>query len=298
MMPTPNPDLSPVPKFQGAASSPGPTGVADWVAFIRWLRSLWQKAKDSIDVPQSITFGQQESISGSAAAQEAQGAALAFKNSTLSGNFAVSRETEAASAFNAFRDLHSRRSADVLPYSAPSLQRVPDDALSILAFCRPIIVPRASASPLTTKGDVWGFDSANNRVPVGANGTVLTADSTQALGVKYAVPYAGVTQQSIANPWFGTPVTSRALATVYQNLTGKPLKLNVVVALDAAALGSIAGIFTDASPTPTTEVTFVENLSSILNGAAPVTWEILPNYYYKVALSQGTGSLLLWGEEI
>ncbi len=41
-------------------------------------------------------------------------------------------------------------------------------------------------SPLTTKGDLYGFDTANNRIPVGSNGQVLTADSTQALGVKWA----------------------------------------------------------------------------------------------------------------
>ena len=41
-------------------------------------------------------------------------------------------------------------------------------------------------SPLTTKGDIWGFDTADNRIPVGANNTVLTADSGQALGVKWA----------------------------------------------------------------------------------------------------------------
>lgn len=40
-------------------------------------------------------------------------------------------------------------------------------------------------SPLTTKGDLWGFSTTNARVPVGADGTVATADSTQALGVKW-----------------------------------------------------------------------------------------------------------------
>lgn len=40
-------------------------------------------------------------------------------------------------------------------------------------------------SPLTTKGDLYGFSSTNDRVPVGTDGQVLTADSTQALGVKW-----------------------------------------------------------------------------------------------------------------
>lgn len=42
-----------------------------------------------------------------------------------------------------------------------------------------------SASPLTTKGDVFVYGSAVARLPVGTNGQVLTADSTQGLGVKW-----------------------------------------------------------------------------------------------------------------
>lgn len=45
--------------------------------------------------------------------------------------------------------------------------------------------------PLTTKGDLFGFDTANNRIPVGADTFVLTADSTQTLGLKWAAPSAG-----------------------------------------------------------------------------------------------------------
>jgi hypothetical protein len=46
--------------------------------------------------------------------------------------------------------------------------------------------PPGSASPLTTKGDLYGYDTADARIPVGTNGHVLTADSTQTLGVKWA----------------------------------------------------------------------------------------------------------------
>jgi hypothetical protein len=48
-----------------------------------------------------------------------------------------------------------------------------------------------SSSPLTTKGDVWGYSTVDARVPVGSNDQVLTADSAQALGVKWATPAAG-----------------------------------------------------------------------------------------------------------
>lgn len=62
--------------------------------------------------------------------------------------------------------------------------------------------------PLTTKGDLFGFDTASARIPIGTNNQVLTADSTQALGLKWATPssptYVGVSvykgsSQSINN---------------------------------------------------------------------------------------------------
>lgn len=48
---------------------------------------------------------------------------------------------------------------------------------------------------LTTKGDMYvaGAGGILTRFPVGANGTVLTADSTQAAGVRYALPSAVIT---------------------------------------------------------------------------------------------------------
>lgn len=54
------------------------------------------------------------------------------------------------------------------------------------------------SSPLTTKGDVFGFSTVNARIPVGADGTTLIADSSQALGLKWATPTAG------ADAGFGT----------------------------------------------------------------------------------------------
>lgn len=48
-----------------------------------------------------------------------------------------------------------------------------------------------STSPLTTKGDIWGYDTGDNRIPVGSNNQVLIADSAQALGVKWGAAPAG-----------------------------------------------------------------------------------------------------------
>ena len=49
----------------------------------------------------------------------------------------------------------------------------------------------AALSPLSTKGDLLGFGTAHARIPIGANGQVLTADSTQTLGVKWTTAGGG-----------------------------------------------------------------------------------------------------------
>ena len=55
------------------------------------------------------------------------------------------------------------------------------------------------SSVLTTKGDLWGFDTADNRLPVGADGTIPVADSSEALGIKYD------TQAGIETEVWGMP---------------------------------------------------------------------------------------------
>lgn len=47
------------------------------------------------------------------------------------------------------------------------------------------------SSPLTTKGDVYVYGSADARLPVGTDGQTIVADSTQALGVKWAAAGTG-----------------------------------------------------------------------------------------------------------
>jgi hypothetical protein len=49
-------------------------------------------------------------------------------------------------------------------------------------------IQAGAVSPLTTKGDLYTFSTSDARLGVGANNTVLTADSAEATGLKWATP--------------------------------------------------------------------------------------------------------------
>lgn len=49
----------------------------------------------------------------------------------------------------------------------------------------------AQNPPVTTKGDLFTFSTIPTRLGVGANNTVLTADSAEATGLKWATPSSG-----------------------------------------------------------------------------------------------------------
>jgi hypothetical protein len=71
----------------------------------------------------------------------------------------------------------------------------------------------ASNPPLTTKGDLYGFSTVPARIAVGANDTVLTADSSTATGLKWAAP-AGATSAYTAINSGGTAMTGATTITV------------------------------------------------------------------------------------
>jgi hypothetical protein len=74
--------------------------------------------------------------------------------------------------------------SSALTYSDPAW-------LTSLSWSKIIGAPAFLVNPLTTKGDLITYGTAPARLPVGANGQVLTADNTQALGVAWTTPAAG-----------------------------------------------------------------------------------------------------------
>jgi hypothetical protein len=73
----------------------------------------------------------------------------------------------------------------------------------------------AGGSPLTTKGDLYGFSTLDARVPVGANNFLLQADSTAATGLSYtASRYATLASGNLS----GTEISIGSFSSGYQML--------------------------------------------------------------------------------
>lgn len=72
-----------------------------------------------------------------------------------------------------------------------------------------------SSSPLTTKGDLYGFSTLDARIPIGTNNQVLTADSTAALGLKWATAGSTFAGCSLTKSGSQSLATSTATAITF-----------------------------------------------------------------------------------
>jgi hypothetical protein len=161
-------------------------------------------------------------------------------------------------------------------------------------------VQTGSVSPLTTKGDLYGYSTLDARIPIGTNNQVLTADSAQALGLKWATPAGASYTWTTFTPqlYQGGNITSTKNDCKYVQIGNVCI---VQVALTATAAGT-ANNRVEIQSLPVAAASTGAG-SGIAAGSAFIYDASAATYYYGVAnpysttlyLAAGTPSPALWG---
>lgn len=134
-------------------------------------------------------------------------------------------------------------------------------------------------SPLTTKGDIYVYGTADTRLPVGSNGYALVADSAQATGLNWSrmQPYdAGALTNITAGTWTGAASITTVGTITAGTWQGASISTTYTDAKVVAVAGttnriSIGG--TTGSPTVDISASYVGQTSiSTLGTITTGTW--------------------------
>lgn len=116
-----------------------------------------------------------------------------------------------------------------------------------------------TSSPLTTKGDLYTYDTGNARLPVGTNGQVLSANSAQATGLEWVTPASG----GDASTNTATSVDSEV--ALFSGTGGKTLKRATGTGYAKLSSGVLS---TQSTPLPVADTT----ISTQAIGASAIDW--------------------------
>ena len=131
-------------------------------------------------------------------------------------------------------------------------------------------------SPLTTKGDIHAFSTVDARLPVGTNGQVLVADSSEATGLKWATPAGGGDVTKVGTPannqmavWTGDGTLEGTSDFTYDGtnlnlITGKNFQIaGGTVLSDSAGTLTLSGIDAIDATTETTIENAIDTLANL-----------------------------------
>jgi hypothetical protein len=161
----------------------------------------------------------------------------------------------------------------------------------------------SDVTPLTTKGDLFTFTTVDARIGVGANGTVLTADSAEATGLKWATPAAGGQTSIASGSLTGSSVTLSSISSAYRDL--KLVITNFRPSADLKLMMRFNGATSGYRATPgtyTASVTFADTelfISTTADGGASSQSLIvvdIPEYANTVAWKMMTYNSLVNNE--
>lgn len=109
---------------------------------------------------------------------------------------------------------------------------------------------KVAADPMTTKGDLISYSTVTARLGVGTDGQVLTADSAQSLGIKWATSAAAPSSSAeLSNLAIATSVGSSALTIAIKDSSGSDPSVGSPVKVGMRSSTLTSGVYNQRSIT-------------------------------------------------